>query len=147
MTEAELAAEIETVRELCRPLYLKMETYSDAELVGAGRAYAPCVDVRAIRAELKPMELLLEYLKAELTDRARQRANSALWDKKQAAIAAAPVYQRRNGWEIVRLDPTMPIYNVRDPATKEEVYTGSLRRCREVADDSKPEAASASMRK
>lgn len=138
MTEDELREAIAVIRAKSRPLYLQLEAFSDAELVGSGRIYSPCADVRAINAQLKPLEQSIGNLQVELNDRERQRLNSIAWDRKAAAIAAAPVYQKRNGWEIVRLDSTMPVYNLRDPATKEEVYTGCLRRCREVADDSKP---------
>jgi hypothetical protein len=138
MAEDELRESIAAVRAESRPLYLQLEAFSEAQLVGAGRVYSPCADVRAINAQLKPLEHRIGCLQAELNDRERQRLNSIAWDRKAAAIAAAPVYQRRNGWEIVKPDATMPIYVLRDPASKEEVYTGCLRRCREVADDSKP---------
>jgi len=138
MTEDELTREIESLRELCRPMWTALESFSDSELVGSGRVYSPCSAVRELYAVLKPLEKKTENLKMELQDRERQRLNSAAWDRKAAAIAAAPVYQSKNGWEIIRLDPTMPVYNVRDPYTKEEVYTGCLRRCREVASESRP---------
>ena len=138
MTENELRESIAVIRAESSPLYRKLESFSDSDLVGAGRIYSPCAEVRAIDAQLKPLEHRIACLQAELSDRERQRLNSIAWEKKAAAIAAAPVYQRKNGWEIVRLDPTMPVYNLRDPASKEEVYTGCLRRCREVASDSKP---------
>lgn len=138
MTEDELRESIAVIRAECRPLYLQLESFNDSQLVGNGRVYSPCADVHAINAQLKPIEQSIGCLQAELSDRERQRLNSIAWDRKAAIIAAAPVYQRENGWEIVRLDPTMPVYNVRDPASKEEVYTGCLRRCREVANDSKP---------
>lgn len=139
MTEDELRESIATIRIETGPLYLQLEKFSDTELVGSGHIYSPCADVRAINAQLKPLEHSVVCLQAELNDRERQRLNSITWEKKAAAIAAAPVYQRKNGWEIVRLDPTWPMYVLRDPTSKEEVYTGSLRRCREVASDSKPE--------
>ena len=138
MTEEELRESIAVIRAECRPLYLQLESFNDAQLVGSGRTYSPCSDVRAINARLKPLEQSIGCLQAELSDRERQRLNSLAWDRKAQKIATAPVYQRKNGWEIVRLDPTYPMYVLRDPASKEEVYTGCLRRCREVAADSKP---------
>ena len=139
MTESEVHVEIESILALCRPLWTRLEHFSDNELVGSGRTYSPCADVRALRAQLKPLEDRLSILRVASSDFVRQRTNDLLWTRKMAAVAAAPVYQHRNGWEIVRLDPAMPVYNLRDPQTKEEVYTGSLRRCREVANESKPE--------
>jgi hypothetical protein len=140
MTEDELRESIAVIRAESRPLYIQLESFSEYQLVGTGRVYSPCADVRAINAQLKPLEHSVACLQAELNDRERQRLNSIAWDRKAAAIAAAPVYQQRNGWEIVKPDATMPVYVLRDPASKEEVYTGCLRRCREVADDSKPAA-------
>ena len=141
MTEAEVHAEIESALTLCRPLWAQLKRFNDSELVGPGRTYSPCADVRALRAQLKPLEYRLSILRAASSDFAHQRTNDFLWTRKMAAIAAAPVYRRCNGWEIVRLDPALPVYNLRDPRTKEEVYTGSLRRCREVANESNPETA------
>jgi hypothetical protein len=60
------------------------------------------------------------------------RQNAAL----AARIADLPVWQRRNGWHIVR-DGVK--YVLRHPVTLEEVYSGSLKRCRDVADESLPD--------
>jgi hypothetical protein len=52
-------------------------------------------------------------------------------------VAALPVFQRRNGWEIVK-DGVK--YVVRDPHTRQEVYSGNtLKRARQVADESAPD--------
>ncbi len=51
-------------------------------------------------------------------------------------IAGLPIWQRRNKWHIVR-DGVK--YVLRHPVTLEEVYSGKLKRCREVADESLPE--------
>lgn len=51
-------------------------------------------------------------------------------------IAGLPIWQRRNNWHIVR-DGVK--YVLRNPITLEEVYSGKLKRCREVADESSPE--------
>lgn len=53
-----------------------------------------------------------------------------------ARIGNLPVWQRRNGWHIVR-DGVK--YVLRHPGTLEEVYSGRLSRCREVADESRPD--------
>jgi hypothetical protein len=139
MTEDELREAMAVIRKESGPLYARLETFSDEDLVGRSRTYTPSQDVRVIHAQLKPLESQIACLQTELNDRERQRLNSESWEKKAKAIAAAPVHQKRNGWEIVKPDPTMPVYIVRDPLSKEEVYTGCLRRCRAVADESKPE--------
>jgi hypothetical protein len=51
-------------------------------------------------------------------------------------VAEAPVFQKRNGWEIVKEGVD---YVLRHPDSKEDVYRGKLSRVREVADESKPE--------
>ena len=136
-TVPELQAELTRLTALTAPMYVKLESFTEAELVGTGRQYFPYADVRAIQAELQPLQRETENVRIELANRERDARNSALWDRKQAAIAAAPVYQRCNGWEIVRLAEYVN-YFLRDPQTKEEVYSGCLRRCREVAKESKP---------
>jgi hypothetical protein len=67
---------------------------------------------------------------------AQMRTLRARMSVDAARIADLPVWQRRNGWHIVR-DGVK--YVLRHPVTLEEVYSGSLKRCRDVADESLPD--------
>ena len=56
-------------------------------------------------------------------------------------VAVLPVFQRRNGWEIVKDEHEANNLVLRHPVTKEEVYRHSkLGRIRKVADESGPDA-------
>ena len=51
-------------------------------------------------------------------------------------VSELPVFQRHNGWEVVKDDLH---YVVRNPHTKEEVYRGNtLKRAKEVAKEGDP---------
>ncbi len=70
----------------------------------------------------------------ETKDSEAKKQRDAARDKR---IAELPAFQMRNGWEIVKdFDQH---YILRDPSTKEDVYSGKLNRVRQVADESPPQ--------
>lgn len=69
----------------------------------------------------------------EIEDQLRLERQNELAREKEDELSSAPVYQKRNGWEIVRHGV---LYHIRDPYTMEVWYnSGSLKRVREVADE------------
>jgi len=101
-----------------------------AEYVAADRE-ADAI-LKKIQELEKPIKEAEAKAKAE-KDAADAKARS---EKRDERVASLPVFQKRNGWEIVK--DFEQRYILRDPNTKEEVYAGTLARVREVADESPP---------
>jgi len=137
LTDEQLTSELSKLNAEAHPLYVELEQMGDAafypERYRCGN-YTPAA--QAIHERIQPLARRIEYLGYEVKRREQEAANQQAWAAKDKRIAAAEVYQRRNGWEIVK---DMSQYAVRHPVTKEEVYMGRLARCRQVADESRPE--------
>jgi hypothetical protein len=133
LSDAELVQAQQEIAAYTGPLYAQLEALGDDAFEVRSSKYVPAA--QALADDIQPWHERAVLIGYEQKRRAQQLAAEALWSRKAEAVSRAPVYQRRNGWEIVRLDTR---YVVRDPVSKEEVYTGCLRRCREVADESTP---------
>lgn len=93
--------------------------------------------VQKIDARINELTAPQRKAEADRLEQEKEAARKKWQSKEEQLIAELPVYQRRNGWEIVKHDPN---YILRDPNTKEEIYSGKLKRVREVADESAPDA-------
>lgn len=95
----------------------------------------------AFDAEERDLSRRIQEIERPAVEAAKAQADALRerhYADKQERIAALPVYQRRNGWEIVKDGPNGDYY-LRDPGDRMlDIYHGSLKRCREVADESKP---------
>lgn len=79
-------------------------------------------------------ELSRDRVRAE--QEAEQERRKAWLDREDLRQRQLPVRQHRNGWELATDGAR---WYVRDPVTKEIVYSGRLHRCRQVADESPPD--------
>ena len=106
-------------------------------VVGAIRPSGPEWDALHARRSVLGTELhAARAPERAAAEAAQMRDLHARMSVDAARIADLPVWQRRNGWHIVR-DGVK--YVLRHPGTLEEVYSGRLIRCREVADESRPD--------
>jgi hypothetical protein len=105
-------------------------------LVKAGRELPPEV-VANLKKQSDIVDKIkeLEKPKRALELQQKEESKKAFLDAETKAIENAPVYQRSNGWEVIKRAVD---YVLRDPYTKEEIYRGKLSRVREVALESKP---------
>ena len=137
LTDDQIKEEMAGIDAITKPMYAELNEMHEDKAFHRGR-YTP--DAQAVRDRIEPHYTRWRWLECERDRRAHTLAVDAAWRAKDARIAAAPVYQRRNGWEIVKdTGGTFVQYAVRHPRTLEEVYMGKLQRCRQVADESKPE--------
>jgi 2'-5' RNA ligase len=135
MSEAELRAELAEIDKFTHPLYQQLEKMGDAAFAPNSKTGAYTPDAQTVSDQIKPYARRAEFLRTEIKEHERKAQNEKNWTATAKRIADAPVYQRRNGWEIIRDGGN---YVLRDPETREEVYTGHLDRARAVADESKP---------
>jgi 2'-5' RNA ligase len=135
MSEDELRAELAEIDKFTHPLYGQLEKMGEDAFTEKTAKYTP--EAQIIDDQIKPYARRAEFLRTEIKDHERKAQNEKNWAATAKRVAEAPVFQRRNGWEIVKDGGN---YVLRDPNTKEEVYTGHLERARTVADESKPEA-------
>ena len=137
MSDTELQQEVAAIESVTGPMYKELRELGDSVFRHRSWRYTP--EAQAINDRIKPWNDRLTSLGYEQARRLKEIANNLAWEKKAKRVAEAPVYQRRNGWEIVKdTRGTFLQYAVRHPVTKEEVYMGRLSRCRQVADESKP---------
>lgn len=140
MSDAEIAAEIKAMDDAAAPHYDALEAMGDDAFTPKGAKYTP--EAQKLNDAIKPYAERKRFLTIERDRRVMDARNKLYQKKRDKEIADAPVWQRRNGWEIVRRGHE---YVMRDPYTKEDIYSsGKLTRVREVADESKPEPPTAS---
>lgn len=122
-----------------------MQKFEDAKpLVEKGKPLPPEYfaaerESAAILKKIQELEKPIKEAEAKAKsekDAADSKDRSA---KRDERVASLPVFQKRNGWEIVK--DFEQRYILRDPNSKEEVYAGTLSRVREVADESPPTPA------
>ncbi len=98
-----------------------------------------------VKADKRASELLAKITELEAPQKAAEaKAKSDKQDASRKAastardnrIADAPVFQRRNGWEIVKDGAE---YVLRHPVGRDDRYSGKLSRVRAVADEAAPD--------
>ena len=133
LSDAELKSESDAMQSAAAPFYTQLEAIPEERLLTRGGQETP--EYKAIHDQLKPYTNRREILDSELNRRQVEAQNKANIDARDKRVANAPVFQKRNGWEIIKDGVD---YVLRDPNTKEDIYRGKLKRAREVADESKP---------
>ena len=124
-----------------KPLYDQLNQIPEDKIyVGKSLRYTP--EYQAIHDQIKPIAAAREQITRELERRRVEELNQKTFAEQETRVKGLPVFQRRNGWEIVKDEAHGQKYVVRDPFTGEEVYRHqNLKRAREVADESAPEKA------
>ncbi len=135
LTDEQLSGELKSIDDRTAPLYDQLEKLGDSAFVERTSKYIP--EAQAIEDQIKPWASRKELIQFEQKRRQVESQNKTTMSARDKRIAEAPVFQRRNGWEIVKDGFE---YVLRDPNTKDDVYRGKLKRVREVADESKPES-------
>lgn len=134
MDDADIKTEADAMAAAAKPFYDQLEAMGDTAF-GDRTKYTP--EAQKLDDAIRPYARRKEILDMEAARRDMEARNKAGQAKREAEIAAAPVWQRRNGWEIVRRGTE---YVLRDPHTKEDIYANwKLARVREVADESAPD--------
>jgi hypothetical protein len=137
MSDADIAGEIASIEKTAKPLYDAIGAIPEDEIYeGGGFNARPTAKYSALEKQIEPWSRRQELLKSELNRRQMEASNKAAMEARDKRVAESPVFQKRNGWEIVKEGVD---YVLRDPNTKEDVYRGKLSRVREVADESSPE--------
>jgi hypothetical protein len=133
MDDSDISKEVSALDNEMLPLWNQLEALGDSAYVKGGRN-SP--EAQVIYNKIKPFGDRKASLLSEQTRRNNEAQNKRNLEARDKRVAEAPVYQTRNGWEIIKdgFD-----YVLRDPVTKEDVYRGKLSRVREVADESAPE--------
>lgn len=131
MTDEQLQVELKSLDDAATPLHEEFLKIPEDLLLTRRGTSTP--RAKAIEDNLKPIYDRKQSIQFEIKRRADEAKNKAMFTARDKRVAEAPVFQNRNGWEIVKDGVD---YVLRDPYTKEDVYRGKLSRCREVADES-----------
>jgi len=142
MAKVNTSAQVETLRVLRDTLSRRFTTATRmnaacGQVGGTTQTHTLLAEIRALDDVIQEAERP-EREAGEAAARREKEERQEQYDREtMARVEEADVYQRRNGWEIVKDGRT---YVLRHPGTREEVYRHwKLSRVREVASESAPE--------
>lgn len=134
MSDEQLASETSNLNAAAKPFWDQLDAMGESAY--AGRDARPIPEAQTLLDRIKPFSERKESLQRESQRRATELQNKAMYEAREKRVASAPVFQRANGWEIIKDGVD---YVLRHPQSKEDVYRGKLSRVREVAKESQPE--------
>jgi hypothetical protein len=135
LSDDELEQEERQLKDATRPLYERFNMLGPNGRFVRGTT-TPTPAAQAIDTELKPYADRIRSILQEKTRRSMEKRNRENAEARDKRIREAEVFQRINGWEIVRDGVD---YVGRHPDTKEDHFRGKLSRVRENAKESQPE--------